>query len=481
MSPTLPHFPALRSGKAYRSLDTIELGDYRSANPLAEVSQVNAGLIRRDLRRASERQAVLAAMPMAELLERCVDSSRIFLEDTLSMGSEGESQTPEEYIRCLSATSGMPHTLCKGNMQKVAGVMREMPNILRGLMRGMDPSVLDSGVGEHDGVAVRYTPTTNTLGAVLPSNSPGVHSLWIPAIVLKVPVILKPGREEPWTPMRIAQAMMAAGIPPEAFNLYPTDHEGSRAILEGCGRTLLFGAASTTDQYIGDDRVEVHGPGYSKLLIGPDEIENWRDHLDVLVQSVSANGGRSCVNASSIFVPAHAEEIAQALAERLNEIVPRSPTDPEAQLAAFADPARADGMNAAIESGLAGGTARDVTEALRGSPRRMDHEGAAFLLPTVIRCDSKEHPLAASEYLFPFCSVVEVPASELLDSLGPSLVVSAITRDPELCAGLRAAPSIQRLNLGPLSTASVQWDQPHEGNLFELLYTRRAYQSQLSW
>ena len=60
-----------------------------------------------------------------------------------------------------------------------------MPAILRGLTRGLDLSILDSGHGEHGGHAISYYPRTRALGVVLPSNSPGVHSLWVPAIPLK--------------------------------------------------------------------------------------------------------------------------------------------------------------------------------------------------------------------------------------------------------------------------------------------------------
>jgi hypothetical protein len=35
---------------------------------------------------------------------------------------------------------------------------------------------------------------------------------------------------------------------------------------------------------------------------------------------------------------------------------------------------------------------------------------------------------------------------------------------------------VNRLNLGPISTMQIAWDQPHEGNLFEHLYVRRALQ-----
>jgi hypothetical protein len=82
--------------------------------------------------------------------------------------------------------------------------------------------------------------------------------------------------------------------------------------------------------------------------------------------------------------------------------------------------------------------------------------------------------LANREFLFPYSSVVEVPQVEMLGQIGHSLVVTAITRDPLLRQNLLESPLIDRLNLGPIPTMQVSWDQPHEGNLFDFLYRRRA-------
>ena len=38
------------------------------------------------------------------------------------------------------------------------------------------------------------------------------------------------------------------------------------------------------------------------------------------------------------------------------------------------------------------------------------------------------------------------------------------------------SPHVDRLNLGPIPTNQIGWDQPHEGNLFDHLYGRRAIQ-----
>jgi len=102
----------------------------------------------------------------------------------------------------------------------------------------------------------------------------------------------------------------------------------------------------------------------------------------------------------------------------------------------------------------------------------------AWLLPTIIWCEDRKHPLANREFLFPFASVVECPVNEMPDAIGPSLVVTAITNDAKLRRALMASPNVDRLNLGPVPTWQLSWDQPHEGNLFEHLYRQRALQTQ---
>jgi Aldehyde dehydrogenase family len=471
-----PHLPALRLGRAYESLDKVDARDHRNGDPVAAVSQVNAGIIRRDLARSETSRAALKNFRCTQLIAMCAQAAEVFMKSTLPFGDKGHTQSPQQYIETLSSTSGLPCTLVRRNMDRISTVLSQMETILRGLTRGLDLSILDKGFGEQGGSAVSYVATTNLLGVIMPSNSPAVNSLWLPAIALKVPVVLKPGREEPFTPWRLIQSFLAAGMPAEAFGFYPTDHEGAEEILRLCGGAQLFGDKTTTDRYAGDPRIEIHGPGYSKILIGPDEVERWPDYLDLMVDSISQNGGRSCLNASTIVVPAHADEIADGLAKRLGPVEPRPIDDENAVLAAFANPKMAESINAAIDEGLQTSGAEEVTAKYRSGPRLVTFNGAVYLRPTIVRCESPAHPLAIREYLFPYASVLELHQSEMFKGIGSSLVVTAITRDERLIEQLMASPDIERLNIGPLSTMQVAWDQPHEGNLFELLYKRRAIQ-----
>ena len=115
------------------------------------------------------------------------------------------------------------------------------------------------------------------------------------------------------------------------------------------------------------------------------------------------------------------------LAEKIGPIKPISPEDPNSLLAAFTTPALALAINAEIDSDLKTPGAHDCTA--RFGPRLESHERHAYLRPTIIYCESSEHPLAKKEYLFPFAAVVECPQDKMIERIGPTLVCSAITND----------------------------------------------------
>jgi len=468
------HIPILRNGQPYESVEKVTLVHHATDAAVAQVSQANSGMVRRDITRMDDR--VLEGLSIRELIAMCRKAADRFMHAALPLGDGVQSF--DDYIAQLSATTGMPVGYCRRNAEKIRKVMDEIEGVLRGLTRGFDLSILDAGYGTHAGGTLSFFREGRIFGAVLPSNSPGVHSLWIPAIVLKAPIALKPGREEPWTPYRIIEAFAAAGVPRAAFGFYPTDHGGAGELLRSVQRSMLFGSGATVKPYENDPAVELHGPGYSKIVLGDDAADDWEKYVDVMVTSIEANGGRSCINCSAIWTPRHGRAIAEAVAGELAKRRALPTDDPAATLAAFANPVVAEQIDAAIAQGLRDGAAVDLAEKLRGTPRLARIGRCAFLQPALVWCGDREHPLANREFLFPYASVVECPADEFAGAIGPSLIVTAITEDRRLIDGLMASPNVDRLNLGPVPTWQISWDQPHEGNLFEHLYRQRAFQIQ---
>ncbi len=470
------HIPLLRAGGPYRSMNTATLNHVRTGEPVAQVSLANAGLISRDLRDVRKHQAKLQEIPVRELLEICKRAATLFGEGELPIDPvAGTTQSFDDYLRQLSATTGMPLSLCRINASKIQFVMANMERVLGGLTRGIDVDVIDRGFVEQDQRLTSYIREADSLGAVLPSNSPGVHSLWIPSLAMKVPLVIKPGGLEPWSPFRIGQALIAAGLPAEAFGFYPTDHNGASQILLGTDRSMIFGDKGTVASWVGDPRVQIHGPGWSKVVFGADRAPHWREHLDLVALSVAENGGRACLNASGVWMPSHGRELAEALAERLAAIPARDLEDPEARLAAFPVPEVAHRVSEFVDAQLEVPGAVDLTAKLRPTGRVAEVGGCTYLLPTVIWLDDPDHPLAETELLFPFATVAQVPQPELIGAIKETLVVTALTGDRAFQRELMQARNIDRLNLAEVPTSRISWDQPHEGNLFEHLYRQRAF------
>ena len=468
------HFPVLRWGEPYRSLEKDQVVHFATGEPVAEVSQANAGLVARDMRHAQRARDVLREIPSTELLKMIKEAAALFTSAALPLGDD--TQTPDEFVRQQSATTGLPEHMCRMNMEKLRYVLDHLDEILDALTRHLDRRILTSGFGEEDGVMRSYQATTPVLGMVLPSNSPGVHSLWLPIIPLQIGLVLKPGPQEPWTPWRMTQAFIQAGVPKQAMAVYPGLGDVGAAVLKDCPRSLIFGGTKTVEAYKGNPGVQVHGPGFSKILLGDDKVDEWEQYLDLMVDSVLVNSGRSCINCSGIWAPRHTREIADALAARLGPIEPLPPDDPQAALAAFTVPGQAEAITKDIDAALQESGVEEMTAKYREGDRLVSRERCDYLRPTVVHCESPEAAMAMKEYMYPFVTVVQCPQDRMVAAIGSTLVATGITEDASFRHALLDAANIDRLNLGPIPTIRLNWLQPHEGNIVDFLFRPRAFQ-----
>src|SRR5205814_1338872 len=378
------HLPILRWGQPYTSLEVDEVAHFATGEPIAKVSRANGGLVQRDARKAQRARDVLRAIPIDELIRRVGQAGTLYMNATLPMGDG--TQTPDEFVRAQSATTGLHERMARANMQKNEFVLSEMGRILTSLTRELAFDVLSNGHGEERGVPISFQVQSPVVGLVLPSNSPGVHTLWLPIIPLQVGLVLKPGPQEPWTPYRMTAAFVQAGIPKESVAIYPGLGDIGAAVLQHCPRSLIFGGTATVEQYKGNPRVQAHGPGFSKILLGDDKVDDWRKYLDIMVDSVLVNSGRGCINCSGIWASRHTEAIAQAIAERMGPIQPLPPDDPKAALAAFTVPGQADAVSADIDKDAKESGTKDMTA--KYGARLVKKERCDYLRPTVLLCDS---------------------------------------------------------------------------------------------
>ena len=128
--------PILRHGQPYHSVDTVELTHHATGQPIASMSMANSGMVSRDIGRL--RDDALESLTIAQLIRMSRAAASHFLSSELPVGDpDGPRQSFEDYVRALSATTGMPVTYCRNNAGKIHKVLDEVETVIAGLTRGL--------------------------------------------------------------------------------------------------------------------------------------------------------------------------------------------------------------------------------------------------------------------------------------------------------------------------------------------------------
>jgi len=166
-------------------------------------------------------------------------------------------------------------------------------------------------------------------------------------------VAVRPSRREPLTAHRLVNALLCSGFRPEDAVYLPTDHGGADEIIRSADLAMVYGGQDVVDKYASDPTVMVNGPGRTKILITADR--DWRDHIDLIVDSIANLGGMACVNTTAVLYEGDPVPLAKAIAERLAAIEPLPSEDERAILP---HPAGRQGPG---PGGLPGGQSRGTT------------------------------------------------------------------------------------------------------------------------
>ncbi|MFJ5840360.1 aldehyde dehydrogenase family protein [Streptomyces shenzhenensis] len=289
---------------------------------------------------------------------------------------------------------------------------------------------------------------------------PGAHGLWLEALALGFRVAVRPSRREPFTSHRLITSLREAGFGPEHVVLLPTEQEAGEAMLRGAD--LAYGGDDVIRRFAEGDTVQAQQPGRSKILLTADV--DWRDHLDVIVDSISHNGGAGCVNASAVLVEGDPAPVAEAIAERLATLPSLPPEDDKAVLPVQAlTPARA--LERYVLANAAG------TRAWLGGSGFIDElgDGSAVIRPTVHQVDGPDAPQLDIELPYPCVWVTSWTRAAGIDPLVDTLVLTVVTEDEQLIDALVDEPTIGNVYVGDHPTHWTDIGMPHDGFFADFL------------
>jgi malonate-semialdehyde dehydrogenase (acetylating)/methylmalonate-semialdehyde dehydrogenase len=190
------------------------------------------------------------------------------------------------------------------------------------------PELMKGGFTENAGPGIDSYSMRQPLGVVAgitPFNFPAMIPMWkfAPAIACGNAFILKPSERDPGVPMRLAELMLEAGLPPGILNVVNGDKEAVDAILDDPDISAVgFVGSSSIAHYIysraaaAGKRSQCFGGAKNHMIIMPDA--DMDQSVDALVGAGYGAAGERCM-AVSVAVP-----VGKATADRLMEkLVPR--------------------------------------------------------------------------------------------------------------------------------------------------------------
>jgi acyl-CoA reductase-like NAD-dependent aldehyde dehydrogenase len=376
----------------------------------------------------------------------------------------------EEYVRLASGISGLPIAVTRAGARGVAdGVASAFEAVRPARPAG---AALDWREERIRGGGAVWARRGEVFAVHAAGNGPGVHALWSQALALGYRVAVRPSRREPLTAHRLVNALRLAGFRSEDAVYLPTDHGGADEIIRSADRAMVYGGQDVVDKYAKDPAVVVNGPGRTKILITVDQ--DWRDHIDLVVDSIANLGGMACVNATAVLYEGDPAPLAHAIAKRLAAIPPLPsdderailPTQPleKAQSLANYLAAEAAGTTPLLGADQVVAAIGDGYAALRPAVHLVEEPGSGQLTDKL-----------NTELPFPCVWVSSWSRAAGVEPLRHSLVVTAITGDERLVDDLLAEPTVANVYCGHHPTFYAAPEIPHDGFLADLLMRNKGF------
>lgn len=249
---------------------------------------------------------------------------------------------------------------------------KTIPDAKGDILRGVEvvefalgiPHLMKGEYTEGAGPGIDLYSMRQPLGVVAgitPFNFPAMIPMWkfAPAIACGNAFILKPSERDPGVPMKLAELMIEAGLPPGVLNVVNGDKESVDAILDDHDIAAVgFVGSSAIAQYIYEraaatgKRCQCFGGAKNHLIIMPDA--DMDQTADALVGAGYGAAGERCM-AVSVAVPVGkttADRLMEKLIPRVENLKIGLSTDPTADYGPLVTKAALDRVRDYVEIGI---------------------------------------------------------------------------------------------------------------------------------
>ncbi|MGA8275206.1 MAG: aldehyde dehydrogenase family protein [Thermoplasmata archaeon] len=292
-----------------------------------------------------------------------------------------------------------------------------------------------------------------------------------PALAAGNPVVAKPPSAAPFTALRLAEHLAAAGVPAGAFNVVvgPGDSVGDTLVEHPRTRLITF----TGSTAVGKGIAEKAGRHAKRVILemgGMDPFVVLEDAplastVEAAARGVFSYSGQVCT-ASKRFLVAEgiADRFAAALAERARALRVGPADDEQTQVGPLIDAAAVDRMESLVAD------ARDRSaKVLAGGMRPKDRREGTYYLPTVLDAVSEEARVVHEEPFGPIAPILRFRTIEdavrISNSTPYGLQAAIYTQD--IAKGFSLAKRIRAGGVHLNDPTNLRWDALPFGGIKE--------------
>jgi len=319
-------------------------------------------------------------------------------------------------------------TLLNQNMAQLAELMsrehgKTLADSIGDLQRGLEvgefsigiPHLLKGEFTEGAGPGIDMYSLRQPMGVgagITPFNFPGMIPMWMfaPAIVCGNAFILKPSERNPSVPVRLAELMLEAGLPPGVFNVVHGDKETVTAIIEhrDVAAVSFVGSTPAAAQVYAScaahgKRVQCFGGAKNHAIIMPDAPLDLA--ADALIGASFGSAGERCM-ALSVAVPVGeetADRLVHALKSRVESLKIGPYTSEKVDFGPVITRAAVERINSLIGRGVSEGASLIVDGR---NFQLQGYENGFFVGATLVDHVTSEMEIYRAEIFGPVLSVV---------------------------------------------------------------------------
>jgi malonate-semialdehyde dehydrogenase (acetylating)/methylmalonate-semialdehyde dehydrogenase len=315
----------------------------------------------------------------------------------------------EELARLVSRENGKVIAEARGEVRRgieVVDFAAGMPTLtmgetVQGVARKIDSHTVRVPLG--------------VVAGITPFNFPAMIPLWMfpLAIAAGNTFVLKPSDRTPMTAVRLAELLLAAGVPAGVLNLVHGGREAVDGLLDHPGvRAVSFVGSEPVARHVytraaaAGKRVQALAGAKNHLVVLPDAAD-WDLAIEAVMASAFGSAGQRCL-AGSVALPvgAAAGPFLDRLARAAEAVVVGDPLDAATGIGPVIRQEAKDRILDYVERGL-----KDGAKLLVDGRRRVPARGF-FVAPTILDEIDPDAALAREEIFGPVLSVIRVPTVE---------------------------------------------------------------------